>query len=227
MFSVLFEVRPKAEQWNAYLDNAKRLRSVLEKMDGFVDNIRYRSLTREGWILSLSNWKDEKALIRWRTNAEHHAVQEKGRFQILEDYHLRVGQVTVDTRLPTGYALQEQRLDETEAGIGTAITLIDAGHAKAVGPDFSAKDLARSLGLDDAAPGLQSWDVFDAVLTPGTPIVLMSWHDPRFAEALEKRVSLSAVLRLRRVRIIRDYGMGDRREAPQYYPEVPTHLGTA
>ena len=26
--------------------------------------------------------------------------------------------------------------------------------------------------------------------------------------------------RLRRVRVVRDYGMFDRREAPQYYPEV-------
>jgi hypothetical protein len=26
--------------------------------------------------------------------------------------------------------------------------------------------------------------------------------------------------RLRRVRIVRDYGMFDRREAPQYYPEI-------
>jgi hypothetical protein len=26
--------------------------------------------------------------------------------------------------------------------------------------------------------------------------------------------------RLRRIRVIRDYGMFDRREAPQYYPEV-------
>jgi heme-degrading monooxygenase HmoA len=227
MFSVLFEVRPKAEQWNAYLDNAKRLRPVLEKIEGFVDNIRYRSLTRKGWILSLSNWKDEKALVRWRTNAEHHAVQEKGRFEILEDYHLRVGQVTVDTRLPAGYALLEQRLDETEAGAGTAVTLIDAGRAKAVAEDFSAEDLARSLGLDAGAPGLLSWDVFDAVLTPGTPILLMSWRDPGSAAAFEKRASLPAALRLRRVRIIRDYGMDDRREAQQYYREVSTHRGNA
>jgi heme-degrading monooxygenase HmoA len=225
MFSVLFEVRPKAEQWNAYLDNAKRLRPVLEKVEGFVDNIRYRSLTRDGWILSLSNWKDEKALVRWRTQAEHHAVQEKGRFEILEDYHLRVGQVTVDTRLPAGYALLEQRLDETEAGTGTAVTLIDAARAQAAGPDFSAEDLARSLGLDAGAPGLQSWDVFDAVLTPGTPIVLMAWRDPGSAEAFENRAALSAALRMRRVRIIRDYGMHDRREAPQYYPEVSARHG--
>jgi heme-degrading monooxygenase HmoA len=226
MFSVLFEVRPKPEQWNAYLDNAKRLRPVLEKIAGFVDNIRYRSLTREGWILSLSNWTDEKALVRWRTHAEHHTVQEKGRFEILEDYHLRVGQVTVDTRLPAGYALLEQRLDETEAGAGTAVTLIDAGRAQAVAEDFSAEDLARSLGLDSAATGLHSWDVFDAVLTPGTPILLMSWRDPGSAEAFEKRAALPESLRLRRVRVIRDYGMDDRREAPQYYREVPTHRGT-
>jgi len=28
MFSVLFEVRPKGEPWNVYLDNAKRLRPI-------------------------------------------------------------------------------------------------------------------------------------------------------------------------------------------------------
>jgi heme-degrading monooxygenase HmoA len=223
MFSVLFEVRPKAEQWSAYLDNAKRLRPELEKVEGFVDNIRYRSLTRDGWILSLSNWKDEKTLVRWRTHAEHHAVQERGRFEILEDYRLRVGQVTVDTRLPAGYALLEQRLDETEAGAGTAVTLIDAARARVVGPNFSAEELARSLGLDAGASGLYSWDVFDAVLSPGTPIVLMSWRDASAAELFEKRAALPAERRLRRIRIIRDYGMDDRREAPQYYPEVSTH----
>jgi hypothetical protein len=33
-------------------------------IDGFIDNIRYRSMTRPGFILSLSNWRDEKALVR-------------------------------------------------------------------------------------------------------------------------------------------------------------------
>jgi hypothetical protein len=67
MFSVIFEVHPKPEQWDAYLDNAKMLRPELEAVDGFVDNIRYKSLTREGWILSLSGWRDEKSVVRWRT----------------------------------------------------------------------------------------------------------------------------------------------------------------
>ncbi len=39
------------------------------------------------------------------------------------DYHLRVGEVTKDSRQEK---LLEQRLDETEVGEGTTITLIDA-----------------------------------------------------------------------------------------------------
>ena len=94
MFSVLFEVHPKPDQWDAYLNYAKMLRPELEAVQGFVDNIRYRSLTREGWILSLSNWRDEKSVVRWRTKMRHHEVQERGRGDVLSDYHLRVGQVT-------------------------------------------------------------------------------------------------------------------------------------
>ena len=48
MFSVLFEVHPSADQWGAYLGYAKLLRPELEKAEGFVDNIRYRSLSQIG-----------------------------------------------------------------------------------------------------------------------------------------------------------------------------------
>ena len=116
MFSVIFEVHPKPDQWDAYLGYAKMLKPELERIDGFVDNIRYRSLTREGWLLSLSGWRDEKALVRWRTQAMHHDVQEKGRVEVFLDYHLRIGQITQDTRLPDGHVLREQRLDETQTG---------------------------------------------------------------------------------------------------------------
>ena len=53
-------------------------------------------------MLSLSIWADEKAVIRWRTHAMHHGVQEKGRFEVFEDYHLRVGEITADTHVPPG-----------------------------------------------------------------------------------------------------------------------------
>jgi heme-degrading monooxygenase HmoA len=220
VFSVIFEAHPRAEQWDAYLGHAKILRPELEQIDGFVENVRYRSLTREGWILSLSGWRDEKAVVRWRTRVRHHEAQATGRSEILHDYHLRVGQVTQDTRVPEGHALTEQRLDETEVGLGTTVSLIAASHpfcgTEQPGPDA----LARWLGLSPEAAGLIAWDVFEAILTPGDFVLLLSWRNREAAEAFEAKVVLPYAGRLRRVRVVRDYGMFDRREAPQYYPDA-------
>ena len=219
MFSVLFEVNPHGDQWDAYLGYAKMLRPELEQIDGFVDNIRYASLTRDGWILSLSGWRDEKALVRWRTRARHHDVQAKGREQVLADYHLRVGQVTRDTRLPAGCTLTEQRLDETQSGEATTITLLDTSRPADQVKNASATEVAGWLGLDPHASGLVGWDVYDAVLNPGDVILMLSWRDHNAAEAFEK-TPVPDGTRLRRVRVVRDYGMYDRQENPQYYPDV-------
>jgi len=101
MFLAIFEVHPKAELFDEYLALAKRLRPTLEKIDGFVDNERFQSKRRAGWVLSLSTWRDEKSMVRWRTTGVHHIAQKRGRAEILEDYHLRIGDVTVDTERRT------------------------------------------------------------------------------------------------------------------------------
>jgi len=212
MFAVLFEVQPKSEKWDDYLGIARMLKPELEAIEGFVENIRYRSLTREGWLLSLSTWRDEKALVRWRTQAKHHGAQEKGRFEVFGDYHLRVGELTRDT---AAGALEEQRLDETAVGSGTAVILIDAKRSAEWVKQGTPERVAEALGLRRDAEGLVAWEVFDAVLTPGDVILLTTWRDRAAADAFEAKDA-----RLRQVRIVRDYGMFDRREAPQYYPEV-------
>ena len=218
MFSVLFEVHPKAEEWDAYLGFGKLLKPELEQIDGFVDNVRYRSLTREGWVLSLSSWRDEKSLVRWRTAARHHDMQKRGRDQILLDYHLRVVQLTRDTRLPTGCELREQRLDESEVGNGAAVTFISEGVDPQALGSVSAQELARRLGLPHEAGGLVSWDVFEAVLTPGQTILMLVWTDRLAARVIGETLPSTDQRRVRDVRVIRDYGMFDRREAPQYHP---------
>ncbi len=220
MFSVLFEVHPKPEQKDAYLGYGKMLKPELERIDGFVDNVRYRSLTREGWLLSLSSWRDEKALVRWRIKTIHHGVQEKGRSTIFLDYHLRVGQLTRDTKLPAGSALHEQRMDVTETGDATTVVTVSASRSAEWVEKSGATVVAKELGFDANAAGLVSWDVFDAVLTPGDVILLTSWRDHDAAEAFAGAAKLPADARIRSVRIIRDYGMYDRREAPQYYADV-------
>lgn len=66
MFAVIFEVHPKPERWDDCLKYAKLLKQELENIDGFIDNERFASKRRDGWLVSLSIWRDEKALIRWR-----------------------------------------------------------------------------------------------------------------------------------------------------------------
>jgi heme-degrading monooxygenase HmoA len=161
------------------------LRPELESVEGFVDNIRYKSLLRAGWILSLSGWRDEKSLVRWRTRTKHHEAQQKGRDQILQDYHLRVGQITKDTELPKGMEIREQRLDETEVGEGTTVTLITMKRPAEFKETGNPADCAQLLGLDPRANGILEWDLFDAVLTPGDLILLISWHDYADAKGRE------------------------------------------
>jgi heme-degrading monooxygenase HmoA len=220
VFLVIFEVHPKSDQSEVYASRVALLKPELQQIEGFISQSLYRSRTREGWLLSLSDWRDEEAVVRWRTHALHHAMQEKCRFGVFVDYHLRVGQLTRDTRLPAGYALLEQRLDETEAGDGNTAVLINAKRPKELAQDASAEAIAEWLGLAADAPGLASWDAYDAVLTPGELVLQTSWRRPQTAEAYEALTDLPDGARIRRVRVIRDYSMHDRREAPTFYPGV-------
>ena len=51
MFAVIFEVRPKRAHWDDYLNYAKTLKPELEKIEGFIENERFGSKRREGWLL--------------------------------------------------------------------------------------------------------------------------------------------------------------------------------
>src|ERR1700712_1855731 len=123
MFAVIFEVNPRPEAWDEYLGHAASLRPELVAIEGFISNERYRSLVRPGWLVSLSIWRDEKALIRWRTHALHHDIQGKGRSHVFADYHLRVAEIVTDSALdarPT-----RQRFDATEVGTAKVMTLAE------------------------------------------------------------------------------------------------------
>ncbi|HWP90550.1 MAG TPA: antibiotic biosynthesis monooxygenase [Burkholderiales bacterium] len=96
MYAVIFEAEPAAGRQQDYLDIAAALRPELEKIDGFVSIERFSSLTKPGKILSLSFWRDEAAIIRWRQHEEHHRAQWQGRGGIFADYRLRVASVVRD-----------------------------------------------------------------------------------------------------------------------------------
>jgi heme-degrading monooxygenase HmoA len=96
MIAVIFEVKPNAGKREAYLAAAGELRPLLEKVDGFISIERFESLTEPGKILSLSFWRDEDAVARWRNLEEHRRMQDAGRRSIFADYRLRVATVMRD-----------------------------------------------------------------------------------------------------------------------------------
>jgi heme-degrading monooxygenase HmoA len=72
-FAVIFEVQPKKDSWDRYLELAKFLKPELEQIDGFIDNERFQNKEVEGRILSLSTWRTKKrssAGALWRSIME-------------------------------------------------------------------------------------------------------------------------------------------------------------
>jgi heme-degrading monooxygenase HmoA len=96
MIAVIFEVWPEAGRRQEYLDLAAELRPLLAEIDGFISIERFESLTEPGKILSLSCWRDEAAIAKWRELELHRCAQAKGRAGVFKDYRLRVAGIIRD-----------------------------------------------------------------------------------------------------------------------------------
>ncbi len=96
MIAVIFEFTPNPERRQEYLDIAASLREQLETVEGFLSIERFTSMTEEGKLLSLSFWRDEDAVQRWRQFEGHRLAQAQGRDGIFLDYRLRVAKVVRD-----------------------------------------------------------------------------------------------------------------------------------
>lgn len=103
MIAVLFEVQLAPGRTDDYLAEAAALRCALEAIDGFVSVERYQSLADPDRLLSLSFWRDQEAVTRWRTLERHRAAQARGRAGVFADYRLRIASVVRD------YGMHEPR----------------------------------------------------------------------------------------------------------------------
>ena len=89
------EVTPAPGQRGAYLVAAAALKPLLGQTDGFISIERFESLATPGKLLSLSFWRDEQAVARWRQQEAHRSTQAAGRDHVFADYRLRVAAVRV------------------------------------------------------------------------------------------------------------------------------------
>ena len=101
--------------------------------------------------------------------------------------------VKVVTDSGSSTPLPQQRLDATELGESKFLTLIEAP--------------------------MQPGTPFESITNPGHGLTLQGWPDQQAAEASLAPLA-GAMGRRRIVRVIRDYGMRDRAEAPTYFPPV-------
>lgn len=198
MFCVLFEVEPHEGKADAYFKLAMGMRKEVEKIDGFLTVERFADLARPHAFLSFSTWRDEKALIRWRTLDKHQIMQHRGRKDIFTDYRIRIGELVADSALEADPA--QFRFDETETGAAKLVTVTEH-------PSDAATPKAE---------GAVSVAAFKAVLTPERAATLTGWASREAAEQGHRHTPEG--YRHRHFRIVRDYTMLDRREAPQYFP---------
>lgn len=103
MIAVIFEVVPAPDARQTYLEIAAGLRHELDGIDGFMSIERFESLSVPGKILSLSFWRDEEAVRRWRNLETHRQAQARGRNGLFTDYRLRIAAVVRD------YGLDDRR----------------------------------------------------------------------------------------------------------------------
>jgi len=90
MIGIIFEVWPKDGHRDEYLETAAEMRNLLEKLDGFISVERFQSLTDPDKVLSISFFRDEETVERWRNTIEHRKAQAMGRNRFFDNYRIRV-----------------------------------------------------------------------------------------------------------------------------------------
>jgi heme-degrading monooxygenase HmoA len=197
---LLFEVTPREGHVDEYLAIAAKLRPELDAMGGCLFIDRYRSRARPHTLLSYQVWRDEAALTRWRTHAEHHKAQALGRARVFEDYRLRVAAVLrAEGRGEPAWEARHR----------------SSWHDPAVtAPRYVAVAESDSQMLDGAT------ESFESIYRPGEYAHVLAFDAVQSAPSL---AALPGAARLRVGEIERDYGMHDRAEAPQYYAPVSHH----
>ena len=199
MIALFFEVTPKPGQDDRYLEIAAGLKPELDRSGGvkFID--RFRSLARPRVLLSHQLWQDEASLAHWRANGRHYGAQTAGRTSVFEDYRLRIGAVVAAKTETTSVA-------EYTAGIAY-------NDAAARSERFIV--VVRSMEKPFTLADSETWR---SVYSDASYASVAAVADRQAGLAVVQRAATDACVSAAHLCLVsRDYGMFDRREAPQYF----------
>lgn len=205
MIAQFFEVQIKEGQVSRYLDLAASLRPALDAMGGCLFIDRFKSLNRKNLLLSYQIWQDEGSMVAWRVDPKHHGVQEAGREKVFDDYRIRISQVLHEAR-PGKPAWRPERLNSYN-------------DPKRRAPTFAVASESRNRELPVETPLKR--DVFESVYRPGIFAHLVDVPSAEEGLAFGEKLFADSTTECFRVfEVMRDYGMFERGEAPQYYPPI-------
>ena len=205
MIGLFFEVQTRPGHGQQYLDLAASLRPALDKSGGCLSIERFKSLSRQDLLLSYQIWQDEGTLTAWRVHGQHHKVQELGRERVFADYRIRIAQVIHEAR-PGKPAWQPERRTPYNDPARRLPTYV-----------LSAESKRADL------PVQTEWrrDAFASVYREGQFAHVIDLPDPQSGIEFGTRLFVDPTVEYVRVfEVMRDYGMYERAEAPQYYPPV-------
>jgi heme-degrading monooxygenase HmoA len=205
MIGLFFEVQTRPGRMDQYLNLAASLKPELEAMGGCLFIDRFKSLTRENLLVSYQIWQDEAALTAWRVHAHHHEVQTLGREKVFSDYRIRIAQVIHEARPGQPIWQPERRTPYNDPARRQPTYVLAAESKRATLPVET--DWRR--------------DAVESVYRNGHFAHLIDLQDtPSGAEFGQRLFADPTVAYFRIFEVMRDYGMYDRTEAPQYYPPV-------
>jgi len=91
-YAVVFASQRVAnEADDGYGEMAERMVELAAEQDGFLGVESARDA--EGFGITVSYWRDEAAIARWKADAEHRQAQSRGRRDWYEHFELRVARV--------------------------------------------------------------------------------------------------------------------------------------
>jgi heme-degrading monooxygenase HmoA len=212
MISQFFEIQVKDGHVDTYMNLAASLKPSLEAMGGCLFIDRFKSLNRENVLLSYQIWQDEGAMVAWRVNAGHHKIQETGREKVFTDYRIRIAQVIHEAR-PGKPVWRPERLTPYNDPARRPPTYIIASESKKA-----------------ELPATTEWrrDSFASMYRPGYFAHLIDLPDYQSGLDFGEQLFADPTTEYFRIfEVMRDYGMYDRTEAPQYYPPVSRSSSSA
>lgn len=192
MYALFFEVRPKPGHLPHYFEHVERLRPALAWHTGLLFLDRYRSLNDEAVLLSHQHWRDEAAILGWRRDSLHLQSQQAGRYQHFADYRIRVASLTCQW-VADEFSRPEQdsaEMPETACFVIAAYWQSTPSQPPAHAGFESVNRAGHSICLQEAGSRAQA------------QAQVLQWADtPGLHSA-------------RAFRVVRDYGMLERTQAP-------------